>query len=78
MARLDPWFIIGDLNEIRRNHEKQGGSLRHADTIVDFNNMIENCGLMEFPSVGNTFSWSGRRYRQVVKCRLDRALGNND
>lgn len=24
LARLDPWFIIGDLNEITGNHEKKG------------------------------------------------------
>ena len=23
--RVEPWFIIGDLNEIRGNHEKEGG-----------------------------------------------------
>ena len=63
IARSEPWFIIGDLNEIRGNHEKEGGSLRHVDTFVDFNNMIDNCGFMEFPSVGNTLSWSGRRYQ---------------
>ena len=38
--------------------------------------MIENCGFLEFPSVGNTMSWSGTRNKQTVKCRLDRALGN--
>ena len=40
--------------------------------------MIENCGLMEFPSRGNTLSWSGRRAGHNVKCRLDRALANNE
>ena len=40
--------------------------------------MIENCGLLEFPSLGNILSWSGRSKKQVVKCRLDRALGNNE
>ena len=40
--------------------------------------MIDNCGLMEFSSLGNTLSWSGRRWCQVVKCRLDRAPGNNE
>ena len=40
--------------------------------------MIANCGLFDFPSLGNTLSWSGRRNKQVVKCRLDRALGNNE
>ena len=74
--RVDPWFIIGDLNEIRGNHEKEGGVLRHTSTFVDFNNMIDNCGFLEFPAVGNTMSWSGTRNKQTVKCRLDRALGN--
>ena len=30
LARSDPWFIIGDLNEITGNHEKDGGALRSA------------------------------------------------
>ena len=28
LSRSDPWFIIGDLNEITENHEKDGGALR--------------------------------------------------
>lgn len=52
--------------------------MRHAYSFIDFNNMIENCGLLEFSSLGNTLSWSGRRKKQVVKCRLDRALWNSD
>lgn len=78
ITRDDPWFIIGDLNEITGNHEKVGGPLRHSDTFISFNNMIQNCGLMEFPSRGNTLSWRGRRGGHVVRCRLDRALGNNE
>ena len=30
LSRSEPWFIIGDLNEITGNHEKDGGSLRSA------------------------------------------------
>ena len=47
ITRLEPWFVIGDLNEITGNHEKEGGALRHASTFVQFNNMIENCGLLD-------------------------------
>ena len=50
--------------------------LRHVSTFVHFNNMIDNCGLLEFPSLGNTMSWSGTRNKQTVRCRLDQALGN--
>lgn len=28
ISRTEPWFLIGDLNEITGNHEKQGGILR--------------------------------------------------
>lgn len=52
--------------------------MRHPDSFLSFNNMIQNFGLMEFPSLGNTLSWSGRRCGHVVKCRLDRSLGNNE
>ena len=76
ISRVEPWFVIGDLNEITGNHEKDGGALQHASTFLQFNNMIENCGLLEFPSKGNTLSWSGKRQGQTVRCRLDRALGN--
>lgn len=52
ITRLDPWFIMGDLNEITGNHEKQGGSLRQASTFVAFNQMVLNCGFLEFPCLG--------------------------
>ena len=61
LARSEPWFVIGDLNEITGNHEKDGGSIRSADSFVPFNNMIRNSGLLEFPARGNKMSWQGRR-----------------
>ncbi|XP_048627306.1 uncharacterized protein LOC125595986 [Brassica napus] len=82
LARSEPWFIIGDLNEITGNHEKDGGSLRSADSFIPFNNMIRNTGLLEFPARGNKMSWQGRRGKGkgavTVRCRLDRALANEE
>ena len=82
LARSEPWFIIGDLNEITGNHEKEGGSLRSAASFVPFNNMIRNTGLLEFPAKGNKLSWRGRRGKGkgavTVRCRLDRALANEE
>lgn len=40
--------------------------------------MIRNTGLLEFPARGNQMSWQGRRNKVMVKCRLDRALANED
>ena len=82
LARSEPWFIIGDLNEITGNHEKDGGSIRSADSFIPFNNMIRNSGLLEFPAKGNKWSWQGRRGKGkmavMVRCRLDRALANEE
>ncbi|CAA7020289.1 unnamed protein product [Microthlaspi erraticum] len=77
-TRTDPWFLIGDFNEITGNHEKQGGALRQASSFVSFNLMISDCGLVDFPSRGNKLSWRGRRRQRIVRCRLDRALATED
>ncbi|KAF8105859.1 hypothetical protein N665_0153s0020 [Sinapis alba] len=76
MQRSEPWFIIGDLNEISGNHEKQGGTIRQAGSFLSCNNMIRDCGFLEFPARGNQMSWQGRRGKVMVRCRLDRALAN--
>ncbi|CAA7038023.1 unnamed protein product [Microthlaspi erraticum] len=56
------------------NHEKQEVALRQASSFVSFNLMISDCGLVDFPSRGNTLSWRGRRRGKIVRCRLDRTL----
>ncbi|KAF8099577.1 hypothetical protein N665_0241s0010 [Sinapis alba] len=78
LVRTESWFIIWDLNEIIGNHEKDGEALRDAVSFMSFNNMIRNCGLLEFPARGNQMSWQGRRGKVMVRCRLDRALANED
>ncbi|KAF8080961.1 hypothetical protein N665_0912s0004 [Sinapis alba] len=78
MARTETWFIIGDLNEITGNHEKEGGVLRSAGSFIPFNNMIRDTGLLELPVRGNQLSWQGRRNKVMVRCLLDRALANED
>ena len=75
LSRSDPWFIIGDLNEITGNHEKDGGALRSADSFISFNIMIRNSGLLESPTRKNKMSLQGRRGKGkgvvTIRCRLD-------
>ena len=82
LSRSEPWFIIGDLNEITGNHEKDGGSLRCAASFIPFNNMIRNSGVLEFSARGNKMSWQGKRGKGkravTVRCQLDRALANEE
>ena len=82
LARSELWFIIGDLNEITGNHEKDRGSIRSADSFIPFNNMKRNSGLFKFPARGSKMSWQGRRGKGkgavTVRCRLDRVLANEE
>ncbi|KAF8095025.1 hypothetical protein N665_0345s0005 [Sinapis alba] len=78
LEKSEPWFIIGDLNEITGNHEKKRGPLRSACSFLPFNNMIRNSDLLEFPAQGNKMSWQGRKGKLMILCRLDRALANEE
>jgi len=78
VSRYTPWFLIGDFIELKENNEKRGGKLRHASSFIPFKLMIEDCGLLEFPHLGDWLSWRGWRDKKPIRCRLDRALANED
>ena len=78
VSRSEAWFIIGDFNEITGNHEKKGGKKRSESSFLPFRAMIQSCGLIDFPFQGNQFSWIGKRSNGKVRCRLDRAMGNEE
>ncbi|XP_023642406.1 uncharacterized protein LOC111831641 [Capsella rubella] len=78
ITRSEAWFIIGDFNEITGNHEKRGGKKRSEASFLPFRNMIHACGLIDFPFQGNHFSWIGQRTNGQIRCRLDRAMGNEE
>lgn len=60
VTRSEPWFIIGDFNEITGNLEKHGGKKRSEATFLPFSGMINACGFIDFPFSGNQFSWIGQ------------------
>ena len=71
-------FMIGDFNEITGNHEKREGRRRLESSFLPFRIMLENCGMLDFPYKGNSFSWVGKRRSGKVKCKLDRAVANEE
>ena len=74
--RQQPWFLLGDFNEILGNHEKDGGRLRPEISFSEFRQMMRTCGLTDLHSVGNRLSWVGQRGTHLVKCCLDRTMAN--
>lgn len=74
-----PWLVIGDFNEITSMLEKEGGSSRPRQQLMNFVEAINWCGLRDIGFVGPSFTWiyetkDGRQIRE----RLDRSLASAD
>ncbi|KAF8103816.1 hypothetical protein N665_0184s0011 [Sinapis alba] len=49
------------------------------NSLLPFKQMVNDCGKKEFPFTGNMLSWVGKRAGgSTVRCKLDRAVGNED
>ncbi|KAF3493479.1 hypothetical protein DY000_02053345 [Brassica cretica] len=71
--------MIGDFNENTGHNEKEGGRQRPGSSFVPCKQMLSDGGMLEFPFTENMLSWIRKRARRTtVRCRLDRAVGNED
>ncbi|CAA7042888.1 unnamed protein product [Microthlaspi erraticum] len=77
-TRREPWFILGDFNEILGNHEKVGGRVRPEVSFHDFRRMVRTCAFTDLKSIGDRFSWAGQRGDHYVSCCLDRTMANSE
>lgn len=68
---------MGDFNEIKSNDEKKGGPQRLESSFKDFRRMITTCDFQDLKTVGDRFSWTGKRYTHNIWCCLDRAMANS-
>ncbi|XP_028763194.1 uncharacterized protein LOC114721533 [Neltuma alba] len=69
----EPWILLGDFNAYLSPHNKTGGGNINWNSIHDFNNCINSCGLQEVPVVGDIFTWE----RGAIKERLDWTFCNS-
>ncbi|XP_019095662.1 PREDICTED: uncharacterized protein LOC104763574 [Camelina sativa] len=78
IERRGPWMMTGDFNELVDPSEKKGGPVRSMATCVEFQQMLSACGLWEVRHKGYQFSWFGNRNEELVQCRLDRTVANQE
>ena len=70
------WIIGGDFNAIAQIQEHAGKVSPDFASIRDFSNFITDAALIELPTSGGPFTWTGiRSFKRVWKC-LDRLLVN--
>nr|XP_023917861.1 uncharacterized protein LOC112029413 [Quercus suber] len=70
-----PWMCVGDFNEILWSHEKLGLGPRKESLMRDFQDVLDECGIMDLGFVGDKFTWRGKR--AAVLERLDSFVADN-
>ncbi|KAF6157177.1 hypothetical protein GIB67_041638 [Kingdonia uniflora] len=72
-----PWLALGYFNIIRLQSERFGGTGPTLSAIKVFNDSLDECELIESPSVGMKLTWcNGQSGGARISRRLDRALYN--
>ncbi len=70
-----PWCCLGDFNEILRVNEKYGGRERSLRQILDFQEAVNTCNLVDLGFHGAKYTWTNNRDDDAnIQGRLDRAL----
>lgn len=70
-------IVARDFNIIRWNYEKTGGAPSDLNTMMDFNNCIDHCGLQDVSMIDSKFTWSNSSSGSShIECKLDRMLVN--
>ena len=72
-----PWLYASDFDEILKSHEKLGGVPRRESEMRAFQNMVDECELVDLGYTGLKFMWRGTRPCGFVLERLDRAFANS-
>ncbi|GKV27974.1 hypothetical protein SLEP1_g37084 [Rubroshorea leprosula] len=65
-----PWLISGDFNDLLHADEKRGGQPQPDWMLQGFQEVIDNCCLIELRMVGGMFTWR----RNDLMEKLDRGL----
>ncbi|XP_026417560.1 uncharacterized protein LOC113313050 [Papaver somniferum] len=72
-----PCLAIGDFNAITSAEEKIGGKSPNRSSMMDFNNCLDTCELIQAPSTGLQHFWSNCQHgNKKILCKLDIAIFN--
>ena len=70
-----PWLCARDFNEIVRQEEKLGGSIRYHHQMQLFWDIIDECGFLDLGFTGSQFTWNKHfEDGHYIWERLDRGL----
>ncbi|KAF7139019.1 hypothetical protein RHSIM_Rhsim07G0114000 [Rhododendron simsii] len=74
-----PWMCVGDFNQVLSVGDNIGGNLPDPGRIMAFNDMLNECGLVDLGCKGPRFTWRNNRSEGgFIMERIDMAFANMD
>lgn len=71
-----PWVLAGDFNEILTHHEGPNSSPPNRKRMSIFNDLLNNCNLLDLGYNGPRFTSTNKRDNGLVMRCLDKVLAN--
>ncbi|XP_062114671.1 uncharacterized protein LOC133825786 [Humulus lupulus] len=76
LARMDPWVVLGDFNDILNRDERIGDRARH-NLNNEFINCVYGCQLEDVKYSGNFYTWSNKQQgSDKIYSKIDRVMAN--
>ncbi|XP_062085993.1 uncharacterized protein LOC133792101 [Humulus lupulus] len=76
LARVDPWVVLGDFNDILNRDERIGDRVRY-NSNNDFINCVSCCQLEDVKYSGNFYTWSNKQQgSDKIYSKIDRVMAN--
>lgn len=72
-ARLSPWILLGDFNNVIFDDERMNGSLVKLYETRDFLNCVLSLGFVDVPSIGCRLTWTNI----MMWSKLDKVMVND-
>ncbi|XP_019264059.1 PREDICTED: uncharacterized protein LOC109241742 [Nicotiana attenuata] len=66
-----PWIVMGDFNSVLHTDDKVGGNPVSLAEIVDFQQCIEQCELLELPTSGSRYTWNDRHGDNRILSKIE-------
>nr|XP_009789138.1 PREDICTED: uncharacterized protein LOC104236821 [Nicotiana sylvestris] len=73
-----PWLVTGDFNSVLLADDRIGGNPVTMCEVVDFQECIDTCELMELPCGGSRYTWNDKYGDNRVFSKIDWAFVNRE
>ncbi|XP_019262934.1 PREDICTED: uncharacterized protein LOC109240719 [Nicotiana attenuata] len=73
-----PWLVTGDFNSVPQADDRIGGNLVTMGEVMDFQECIDSCELMELPCGGYRYTWNDKHGDNRVFSKIYWAFFNRE